>query len=331
MKKTALLFIVIALCVCLFACGGREDVSDVSDVVSAVKKAEYYLGFAFLPKEAGEDVTLEATVAAVITDTDGKIINCTVDQLEAKADVDAITENIGVTFPTKNMLGDGYGMKGASGIGKEWDSQARAFADYCKGKTAGEIEKSLNGDGKIADLNASCTVNATDFVNAVKAAVKNTGKAFTAEGDIRIGLSINCVLSSASVESKDGEDGKIVYNCTMAATATDKNGKVYRAYIDEAEAEYAFDAEGNNTSEQGYTPKTKQELGNDYGMKTASGIGKEWFDQAEAFAEYCVGKTPDEINAALDGDGKIPDLKASCTVNSSGFAAEIKKAVENAL
>lgn len=330
MKKTALLFILIALCCMSVSCGGREDVSNVSDVVSAVKKTEYYLGVAFLPAQAGEDVTFEAAFAAVVTDTDGKIICCTVDSLEAKADTDALTENIGMTFPTKNMLGGEYGMKGASGIGKEWYEQAQAFADYCKGRTAAEVENGMGEDGKIADLKASCTVNATDFVNAVKAAVKNTGKAFTSEDDIKIGLSVNCTLSSASFESKDGEDGKTVYNCTIAATATDKNGKVYRAYIDEAEAEYTFDAEGNNTSEQGYTPKTKQTLGSDYGMKTASAIGKEWFEQAEAFAEYCVGKTADEINGSLDEDGKIPDLKASCTVYSANFAAEIKKAVENA-
>ncbi len=330
MKKTALLFVIFALCCTLVSCGGREDTSQVSDVVSAVKKTEYYLGFAFLPEEAGKDVTFNATFAAVVTDTDGKIICCTVDSLEAKADTDAITENIGYTFPTKNMLGDDYGMKTASGIGKEWYEQAQSFADYCKGKTASEVENGIGEDGKIADLNASCTIKATNFVNAVKAAVKNTGKAFTADGDIKIGLSVNCVLSSASSESKDGEDGKMVYNCTMAATATDKNGKVKSAYIDEAEAKYTFDADGNNTTEAGYTPISKQALGNDYGMKAASSIGKEWFDQAQAFAEYCAGKTADEINAALDGEGKIPDLKASCTVESANFAAEIKKAVENA-
>lgn len=329
MKKIALLFVII-LCIAFTSCVGKGETSDLSDVVSAVKKDEYYLGFGFLPEEAGEDVTFGATFAAVVTDTDGKIICCTVDQLEAKADTNAITENIGYTFKTKNMLGDDYGMKSASPIGKEWYEQAQAFAEYCKGKTVSVLESSLGGDGKIADLQASCTVKTADLVRAVKSAVKNTGKTFTAEGNIKIGLSVNCVLSSASYESKDGQDGKAVYGITMAATAVDKDGKVYGGYIDEAEVEYIFDADGKNITQKGYLPLSKQTLGNDYGMKTASPIGKEWYEQARAFADYCVGKTGEQIVSAVGEKGRVPDLQASCTVESSGFAAEMKKAVEKA-
>ncbi|MBR6776170.1 MAG: hypothetical protein IKM27_00335 [Clostridia bacterium] len=184
MKKIALLFVII-LCIALTSCVGKGDSSDTSDVVSAVKKDEYYLGFGFLPEEAGEDVTFGAAFAAVVTDTDGKIICCTVDQLEAKADTNAITENIGYTFKTKNMLGDDYGMKSASPIGKEWYEQAQSFADYCKGKTVNVLEGSLDGDGKIADLQASCTVNTADLVRAVKSAVKKYGKGLYRRGEYK--------------------------------------------------------------------------------------------------------------------------------------------------
>ncbi|MBR6776169.1 MAG: hypothetical protein IKM27_00330 [Clostridia bacterium] len=138
------------------------------------------------------------------------------------------------------------------------------------------------------------------------------------------------MLSSASYESKDGQDGKAVYGITMAATAVDKDGKVYGGYIDEAEVEYIFDADGKNITQKGYLPVTKQTLGNDYGMKSASPIGKEWYEQARAFADYCVGKTGEQIFSAVDEKGRVPDLQASCTVESSGFAAEMKKAVEKA-
>ena len=34
------------------------------------------------------------------------------------------------SFPSKNELGGGYGMGKASSIGKEWNEQAAALADY---------------------------------------------------------------------------------------------------------------------------------------------------------------------------------------------------------
>jgi hypothetical protein len=46
-----------------------------------------------------------------------------------------ITSDINAEFQTKNELGDAYGMKKASSIGKEWNEQANAFAQYVVGKT----------------------------------------------------------------------------------------------------------------------------------------------------------------------------------------------------
>jgi hypothetical protein len=38
-------------------------------------------------------------------------------------------------------------------------------------------------------------------------------------------------------------------------------------------------------------------LGDGYGMRSASKIGKEWNEQANAFAAYVIGKTVDEVKA----------------------------------
>ena len=77
---------------------------------------------------------------------------------------------------TKNELGEAYGMKKASAIGKEWNEQAAAFSAYCMGKTADEVkgiamdETGLAAD---ADLLAGCTVHIGEFMNVVATAAMN--------------------------------------------------------------------------------------------------------------------------------------------------------------
>ncbi|WZU01696.1 hypothetical protein MGH68_00690 [Erysipelothrix sp. D19-032] len=38
--------------------------------------------------------------------------------------------------------------------------------------------------------------------------------------------------------------------------------------------------------------RTKGQKKDEYGMKIASSIGKEWYEQVAAFNEYVIGKTP---------------------------------------
>ncbi|HCR39942.1 MAG TPA: hypothetical protein DIW41_03495, partial [Lachnospiraceae bacterium] len=61
---------------------------------------------------------------------------------------------------------------------------------------------------------------------------------------------------------------------------------------------------------------SKQALGDAYDMKKASGIGKEWFEQAKAFSDYIKGKTVADVKGiALDDSSKptSDDLKSSVT------------------
>lgn len=334
-KKALFLFTAVILSVFSYACTRKNEESKtpgVSNAVSETDKDLYRLGFAVLHESSAEKAEYDATFAAVVTDARGKIVKCVIDQLEAQADTANITAETGKEFPTKSILGDEYSMKNASPIGKEWYEQAEAFESYCIGKTISEIENSVGEDGKIADLSASCTVNAVSFAAAVTEAVKNAKSEFSAENkdDIKLGLSVNCTLSSSSKESTDTESGKAVFSCTVSAAAVDGNNKIYRTYIDETECEISFAPDGSINAGDGNTPVSKQELGKDYGMKAASKIGKEWNEQADAFAEYCMGKTGTEVTGAVDEDGKVPDLSASCTVYSASFAESVANAVENA-
>ena len=66
---------------------------------------------------------------------------------------------------------------------------------------------------------------------------------------------------------------------------------------------------------------TKGEKKDEYGMKKVSSIGKEWFEQNQAYDEWTVGKTAKEIadmKATTNEGGKTvtadKDLMTGCTM-----------------
>jgi hypothetical protein len=124
----------------------------------------------------------------------------------------------------------------------------------------------------------------------------------------------------------------------MAATAFDKDGKVVAAIIDSAQVKVPYDAEGKVATDKTVEGKTKVELGPDYGMAKASGIGKEWFEQIEALQAWMVGKTIDEINGmkVVERDASHPsvpdvaELTSSVTITVEGYLAVVTEAFEMA-
>ena len=136
------------------------------------------------------------------------------------------------------------------------------------------------------------------------------------------------IITSVSGSKDAGEkDGVAAADTTIAAVTVDEAGKIVSCAIDVAEAKVNFDAEGKLTTDPATEFQSKQELGEAYGMKEFSGIGKEWNEQADAFAAYCVGKTVDEVTGIAADD---VDLTASCTIHIDGFQAAVAKAVANA-
>ncbi|MEI3296781.1 hypothetical protein [Dysosmobacter welbionis] len=66
----------------------------------------------------------------------------------------------------------------------------------------------------------------------------------------------------------------------------------------------------------------------DYGMGVLSGIGKEWNEQAAAFAAYGTGKTLDEVAGIAVDEATKPaeaDMAASVTISVGGFPALLEK------
>ena len=82
-----------------------------------------------------------------------------------------------------------------------------------------------------------------------------------------------------------------------------------------------FDTAGIITSDLTAEVLSKNELGDAYGMKKASSIGKEWCEQAAGFAAWCTGKTVADVAGMEMSDGKATDVDvlATATVHINGW------------
>jgi hypothetical protein len=119
--------------------------------------------------EAEGCAQLDADIA-VVTSKDGVITSCIIDSLQAKIAFDTtgtITSDLTAAIPTKNELGESYGMVAWGGAIAEWNEQAASFAAYVTGKTADEVagiavnEATKPADG--SDLASSVTISVGGF------------------------------------------------------------------------------------------------------------------------------------------------------------------------
>lgn len=146
-------------------------------------------------------------------------------------------------------------------------------------------------------------------------------------------LGIGMTARVADSKEAGEEDGVLQADVTVASVTVDENGTIISCAIDEVSAKVNFDDDGHITTDLNGEISTKQELGENYGMKAASSIQKEWNEQADAFAQYCIGKTEEEVkNMSVTEDGKPTDadLASSCTIYVQNFADTVVKAVNNA-
>lgn len=162
----------------------------------------------------------------------------------------------------------------------------------------------------------------------------------TTTGSVSMGVGQSTSITATAVDA-DNENGKAEVNTTYALLVVDGEGKIVELQVDVAQNSSTWDGTGAIVNEglQG----TKRERGDDYAMKDTSASlgniegGAEWYEQADAFEEYCIGKTVDEVlNMELDTEnhsGPV-DLKTSCTmsvvefINAIADANEHLKAVE---
>lgn len=334
MKKGIALLLSLTLVLSMATgCGKKEE-----------KKAEVKTGLAVLTstgssKDAAADseglAQIDSTIVAVLVGEDGKILDCTIDSAQTRINFSAegkITTDLASEFQSKQELGTNYGMASKSTIGKEWSEQANAFADYVVGKTVDEVKGIALTEGvpSDADLSSSVTIHVTDFISGVEKAVNNAKSLGAKAGDkLGLGVTTNIAKSTDAGEA----DGVAQAYSNYSVVTTDKDGKITSCVIDASQSNVNFSTTGAITSDLTVAPQTKQELGTNYGLASKSGIGKEWFEQADALAKYVVGKTAEEVKGIAVSEEGVPtdaDLASSVTIHIGDYTAVIDKAVANA-
>jgi hypothetical protein len=221
--------------------------------------------------------------------------------------------------------GESYGLKAASGIGKEWYEQVQAFCNYVVGKTGDEVGAMELNDRKASDpdLLAGCTIKVDSFVTAVTKACDNAKVMGAGEKDV---LTLGAVSTSSGTDAIDDEDGKAQISTTFVLLSKDAEGRVTSAVMDQIQPTFRVDTTGQLIAPEAAVA-SKLEQGTDYGLKGASGIGKEWYEQSEGFCAYLKGKNAGEIRA-IPANGTDADLAAVCTINWTDMLQAAVKAAD---
>ena len=98
----------------------------------------------------------------------------------------------------------------------------------------------------------------------------------------------------------NGKNGRGAVSTTYVTCVFDKDGVIVKAYIDEVQTKLYFDQTGQLADFTGGEVRSKRELGDEYNMRPASGIGKEWYEQIDALEEYLVGKDVNTITGGIN-------------------------------
>ncbi|WP_448919401.1 hypothetical protein [Eubacterium sp.] len=329
MKKVLAVGLAGLMAVGFAACSSSNDSGkneDTNKDAVATAKTGYAISSEIKEDEYNKSETaleIDSVCAAVLVDADGKIIDVKIDEAQTKPDLKKDNGDVS-DLRTKLEKKEDYGMKSTSPIGKEWYEQVEAFEAWAKGKTAEEVKAGIGEDGYAsdADLKAGCTIYANGFATVTAKAVENaTDCGAKASDTLKLGMTTSKYYES--------NETNLQYDTDYAIVTVDADGKVTSCIIDASQAKCTI-ADGKFTVEKGAF-KSKKELGDDYAMKSASPIGKEWYEQAAAYEQWCIGKTADEIKGCYGEDmsASDADLKAGCTITISAIADNTAKAINS--
>ena len=135
---------------------------------------------------------------------------------------------------------------------------------------------------------------------------------------------------SLSMDSSSSEDHLAQVDATVAAVVLDDAGKIVACRIDCAQDKMDVTGGAVDTAKSFLT---KAELKEDYNMVKFSGCTYEWYQQAQAFEAYCVGKTAADIagmetKVNEEGHNVTTDatLYATCSISIEAFIDAVVKA-----
>ena len=294
---------------------------------------------------------LSMTFAAVVLDAEGKIVSCRIDVIYNGYSIDYDNEEIMFTnLQTKAELGYDYHMSAYGtdnnydGIVKEWFEQAQVFEDYVVGMTVEEVSNMqtqfVNNFYISADdalLSAGCTIQITEFINAVvKACNDEQAVHFAPVNNFALGLAAN----SADNGSMFDYDETAVKMYIDFASVVVVDGVVVAAITDVATPQICFneDLEVSNIKYNGTNRELKENHMMDrYGIdNNGDGIVLAWYLQSAAFSAHIVGMTGAEVAAMettlvnyhyISTDADL--LAAGCTIQITGFMDVVSEAANN--
>lgn len=178
----------------------------------------------------------------------------------------------------------------------------------------------------------TCPTGSHGETTPVTEAATQATEAVVTEGAVKTGLAVLAGVSESKAAAAE-ENGEAKYDVTLVAVTVDDGGVIQSCVIDSVGTSVAFDASGAVASDLSSEILTKNELGENYGMKAYAGAQYEWNEQAAALAQYAVGKTVEELkNGAVDETGYAADadLASTATIYIGGYVAGIEAAVANA-
>ena len=270
--------------------------------------------------------TIHTIAAAVLLDGDGKLADVMLDELEVEVTADGKgVVTMPTDYRTKRQKGDDYPLAAASSLKKGWAEQADDFADYLTGLTpqqAARLETDKDGRAADPDLLSGCTIRVDKYRDAVAKACASAAPLGGAKGD-RVSLGVVAENASSDVTATDDKDLNAEVELTFAALTLD----ITSAIGDMAEPALTVAADGGITAPEAI--RTKLELGDGYGMRGASALGKEWYEHSAGYCSYLKGKTEAEA-ASIPADGSDPDLAALCTISIDALQKAVGDAFENA-
>jgi hypothetical protein len=298
-------------------------------------------------EEAGT-AQVDTVIAAVTYDAAGVITKCIIDTAQTKVNFNTtgqIESDLAEVPQTKLELGTNYGLKSASAIGKEWDEQSKAYSDWVIGKTLDEVkgmqvkkvDESHPAVPDIPELTSSVSLSVGDFISVIEKAMNSEGYEFDAVDTYTTGLAVISSIGS-SKPATDSEEGLGQVDSAITTLTMDGDGKIVANVMDAAQTKINFDNKGQITTDLNTTASSKVELGDNYGMKKASKIGKEWYEQIKAFSDWTIGKTVDEVSGLkvkkVDETHPfvpdIPELSSSVSISLGDYLGGVDKAAANA-
>lgn len=144
--------------------------------------------------------------------------------------------------------------------------------------------------------------------------------------DMKLGIGVHKESKTSSAE--ESKNGALENVYTVAAVVLGSDNKIIKCKLDAIETSVAFTKEGKGVESGEF--KSKREMGDSYVMSPDPDSLK-WYEQADAFAKLCEGKTPEEVKslAASGGKGNADVISAGCTITVSDFVSAIEKSLSD--